>query len=137
MEKILKTGGSRSSVSISTALPGRKLITSKEPRMLTQSEVDLLRQDLRAALNFLGQDEVDDAHHAMQEFGFRTDDFEILEQPHPSPILPGALKGAVVVSRRSNAVHRTYAGGHGSQWPTEFREHLKNGVFGSAIIERT
>jgi hypothetical protein len=31
------------SVSISTALPGRKLITSKEPRMLTQSEVDLLR----------------------------------------------------------------------------------------------
>ena len=35
----------------STALPGRKLATSKTPRMLTPSEVDLLRQDLKAALS--------------------------------------------------------------------------------------
>jgi hypothetical protein len=104
---------------------------------LTRSEAHYLERTADAHTVRSRLIEVDDAHHAMREFGFRTDDFEILEQPHPSPILPGAIKGAVVVSRRSNAVHRTYAGGHGSQWPTEFREHLKNGVFGSAIIERT
>jgi hypothetical protein len=42
-------------------LPGRKLATSNEPRMLTPSEIELLRQDLEAALKFLRQDKIDDA----------------------------------------------------------------------------
>jgi len=45
-----KTGGEKGSGSASTALPGRKLVTSKSPRMLTPFEIDLLRQDLKAAL---------------------------------------------------------------------------------------
>ncbi len=122
--------------SASTALPGRKLVTSKKPRMHTPSEVDLLRQDLRAALTFLGQDEVDDAHHAIRERGFRTDDFEILERPDPSPSLPGPVTGIVVVLRKSNAVRRTYAGGHGSQWAAEFGEDLERGVFGEVRTAR-
>jgi hypothetical protein len=120
----------------STALPGRKLVTSKKPRMLTPSEVDLLRQDLRAALTFLGQDEVDDAHHAIRECGFRTDDFEILERPNPSPSLPGPVTGLVVVLRKSNSVRRIYAGGHASQWPSEFRADLRAGLFGGVSTER-
>jgi hypothetical protein len=53
MVQSLKNGGNEGSASDSTALPGRKLATSKKPRMLTPSEVDLLRQDLRAALKLL------------------------------------------------------------------------------------
>lgn len=48
-----KSGGGKTSGSASIALPGRKLATSKTPRMLTPSEVELLRQDLRAALDLL------------------------------------------------------------------------------------
>jgi hypothetical protein len=44
-----------------TDLPGRKLATSKKPRMLTPSEIEILRQDLRAALKVLRQDKIDDA----------------------------------------------------------------------------
>ena len=49
----LKSGGGKASGSASIALPGRKLATSKTPRMMTPSEVELLRQDLRAALDLL------------------------------------------------------------------------------------
>ena len=48
-----KTGCEKSSPSTSTALPGQKLPTSKRPRMLTSFEIDLLRQDLKAALALL------------------------------------------------------------------------------------
>lgn len=49
----LKCGGGKTSGSDLNTLPGRKLATSKTPRMLTPSEVELLRQDLRAALKLL------------------------------------------------------------------------------------
>jgi hypothetical protein len=42
-----------SSGSASNALPGRKLVTSKSPRMLEPFEIDLLKQDLKAALAHL------------------------------------------------------------------------------------
>ena len=51
MARDLKSDGGKASDSASIALPGRKLATSKTPRMLTPSEVELLRQDLRAALD--------------------------------------------------------------------------------------
>ena len=51
MGETSKTGGGKSSAS--TALPGRKLATSKSPRMLKSSEIELLRQDLKAALAHL------------------------------------------------------------------------------------
>ena len=50
MDKILKSGGNRTSGSASIALPGQKLATSKNPRTLTPSETALLQQDLQAAL---------------------------------------------------------------------------------------
>ena len=53
MEKHLKTGGKKTSDSTSIALPGQKLVTSKKPRMLTPSEIVLLKQDLKMALAHL------------------------------------------------------------------------------------
>lgn len=47
---LTKTGGEKVSGSASTALPGRKLVTSKKPRMLKPFEIELLRQDLKAVL---------------------------------------------------------------------------------------
>jgi hypothetical protein len=52
MDRTLKTGSGKRSDSATTALPGRKLATSKTPRMLTASEIALLRQDLRVALSY-------------------------------------------------------------------------------------
>ena len=50
MAENLKTGGEKGSGSDSAALPGRKLVTSKSPRMLEPFEIALLQQDLKAAL---------------------------------------------------------------------------------------
>ena len=44
MEKNLKTGGSSTSLTASTRLLNQKLGTSPEPRRLTPSEIELLRQ---------------------------------------------------------------------------------------------
>lgn len=44
MVKTWKPGGSPGSVTASTALLNQKLATSNEPRMLTPSEIELLRQ---------------------------------------------------------------------------------------------
>jgi hypothetical protein len=70
--------------------------------MLTPSEIELLRQDLEAALKALGQDEIDDAHTLMRERGFRSDDFEILQKADPLLPFPSAVTGTVMVLRRSN-----------------------------------
>jgi hypothetical protein len=53
MDETSKTGGEKTSGAATTALPGRKLATSKTPRMLKSFEIDLLRQDLKAALAHL------------------------------------------------------------------------------------
>jgi hypothetical protein len=44
MEQNLKTGGLSTSLTISTRLLNQKLGTSPEPRRLTPSEIELLRQ---------------------------------------------------------------------------------------------
>ena len=44
MEQNLKTGGSDTSLTLSTRLLNQKLGTSPEPRRLTPSEIALLRQ---------------------------------------------------------------------------------------------
>jgi hypothetical protein len=51
MDRTSKNGGDKHSGLATIALPGQKLATSKTPRMLTPSEIDLLRQDLKAALS--------------------------------------------------------------------------------------
>lgn len=47
MGQPLKTGGKSGSVTTSTALLNRKLATLQTPRMLTRSEITLLRQSKR------------------------------------------------------------------------------------------
>jgi hypothetical protein len=130
MGQTLKNGGSRVSGSASDALPGRKLATSTTPRMLKPFEIDLLRQDLRAALKLLGQDEADDAYALMREHGFRPGDFEITHHADPSPALPSAIRGTVTLVRKSNRVSRSYEAGDGSSWLVLFESDLKQGVFG-------
>ena len=46
-ERTSRNGGRKSSVSPATAALNRKLGTAPAPRMLTQSELDLLRQSAR------------------------------------------------------------------------------------------
>ena len=53
MDETLKTGGGDPSGLATTALPGRKLAISKTPRMLTPSEIAILREDLKAAVAYL------------------------------------------------------------------------------------
>jgi hypothetical protein len=92
--------------------------------MLTPSEIDLLRQDLQAALKLLGQDEIDDAHALMHDHGFRPDDFEIIQRADHSPTFPSEITGTVTLVRKSNRMAKT-----GSSWLELFDTDLKLGVF--------
>jgi hypothetical protein len=130
MDQSLKSGGSRISGSASSALPGRKLATSKIPRMLTPSEIDLLRKDLQAALKLLGQDEIDNAHALMRDHGFRPDDFEVIQRADPSPAFPSEITGTVTLMRKSNRTAQTYDAGSDSTWLVRFETDLKLGAFG-------
>src|SRR6185312_5172780 len=130
MDPGLKSGGDSVSGSASTALPGQKLATSRKPRMLTPSEIELLRQDLRAALKVLGQDEIDDAHALIREIGLRPADFEILQRADPSASHPGAITGRVTVLRKSSGASMTYQAGTGSHWLEQLETDLKLGAFG-------
>jgi hypothetical protein len=101
--------------------------------MLKPFEIDLLRQDLQAALRLLGQDEIDDAHALMREHGFRSDDFEIIQHADPSPAAPSATTGTVTLVRKSNRMTKTYEAGKDSSWLELFENDLKLGAFGRKI----
>lgn len=126
----MKPGDQKDAGSTLIDLPGRKLAVSKEPRMLTPSEVELLRQDLQAALKVLGQDEIDGVHQLMRRSGFRSSDFEILRGSDPSTPAVTPLTGIATVRRRSNGTARTYTAGRDSSWLLQLENDLKTGLFG-------
>jgi hypothetical protein len=97
--------------------------------MLEPFEIDLLRQDLQAALKLLGQDEIDDAHVLMRDGGFRPDDFKVIQHANPSPDFPSAVTGAVTLVRKGTGVAKTYQTGNGSSWLALFESDLKSGAF--------
>jgi hypothetical protein len=98
--------------------------------MLKPFEIDLLRQDLRAALKLLGQDEIDDAHALMRDHGFRPEDFAIIQQADPSPAFPSPITGTVTLSRKASRMTKTYQAGSGSSWLKHLDADLKLGAFG-------
>jgi hypothetical protein len=131
-----KTGGDKPSDSASIALPGQKLAISKNPRMLTRSEIDLLRRDLKSALEVVGQDEIDDAEGLLHLHGFRREDYAILQRADPSPSFPSSITGTVHVVRKSDHLAKAYRAGSGSSWLAEFERDLKAGVFGLPSLRR-
>jgi len=98
--------------------------------MLKPFEIDLLRQDLQAALKLLGQDEIEDAHALMRDHGFRPVDFEIVQHADPSPAFPSAVTGTVTLIKKSTRMARTYEAGNGSSWLMLFEHDLTQGAFG-------
>lgn len=56
MDKTLNSGGNNNSDLASIALPGRKLATSRKPRMLKPFEIELLQQDMKEALSIEAHD---------------------------------------------------------------------------------
>jgi hypothetical protein len=101
--------------------------------MLKPFEIDLLRQDLQAALRILGQDEIDDAHALMREHGFQSADFEIIPHADPSPAHPSGITGKVTLIQRKTRLSKSYKAGSGSSWLTEFGVDLASGAFGRGI----
>jgi hypothetical protein len=99
--------------------------------MLTPSEIDLLRQDLNAALKVIGQDELDEADTLLRKQGFQPREFEILQEGDPSPVQPGAVAGTVHVIRKNPRVARVYSPGSGTTWLVQFAADIKSGVFGA------
>lgn len=98
--------------------------------MLTPSEIDLLRQDLKSALSVVGQDEIDDARRLVCQQGFRGDDFEFVQQANSSPPYPAAVTGMVLVVRKDMQIEKAYRAGSGSSWLVEFEHDLKSRTFG-------
>ena len=126
----LKSGGGNASGLALIALPGRTLATSKNPRMLTPSEIALLQQDLKAALSVIGPDEIDDARSLIADHGLPSEDFEIMQRPDLSPLQLSAVSGMVICKRKSTGAMKTYCAGHASQWLMLFETDLKSGAFG-------
>jgi hypothetical protein len=90
----------------------------------------LLRQDLKAALKVLGQDEIDDAQSLLKEQGFHSSDFEIIQRADPSPSYPSHVTGTVTVLRKSNQIAKRYEAGSGSTWLEQLEIDLKAGAYG-------
>jgi hypothetical protein len=126
-----KNGGLKVSGLTSIDLPGRKLVTSKIPRMLARSEIELLRQDLNTALKVVGPDEIEDAETLLHENGFSAEEFEIIQQRNPSPTFPSAITGTVVVVRTTSGAAKAYDASSGSPWLMELETDLKAKTFGS------
>jgi len=129
MEKTLKTGGSKNSGLASIGLPGRKLATSRNPRMLIPSEIDLLQQDLKAVIKVVEQDEIDDARELIAAEGFRAEDFDFTQRADSSSESPAPITGTVTLTHKSTGIERTYAAGHCSDWLMQLETDLKSGVF--------
>jgi hypothetical protein len=134
MDKTLKTGGSIASGLASIALPGRKLATSKTPRMLKPFEIALLRQDLRAALTVIGQDEIDDARQLLVSCGYRVGEFEFTQQAGPPPQGVAPISGTVTCSRRATRATRSYVAGHQAPWLKQFEDDLRADAFGPRSV---
>ena len=98
--------------------------------MLKPFEIDLLRQDLQAALKLLGQDEIDDAHALIRDQGFRADDFAIIWDADPPLAFASAVTVKVTLVRKSIQVTKTYEADDGRSWLLLFENDLKQGAFG-------
>ncbi len=99
--------------------------------MLTQSEIELLRQDLSTALKIVGPDEIEDAEALLREHGFSAEQFEIIQQGNPSPAFPSPITGSVIVVRTTHEIAKQYDASSGSPWLIELDTDLKAGAFGS------
>jgi hypothetical protein len=100
--------------------------------MLTPSEIELLRQDLKEALEVVGADEIEDAESLLRENGFRPADFRIFQKGEVSPAYPSPIRGIVIVVHTSSGAAKTYEAGSGSQWLSQLEVDLKSKVFGRA-----
>ena len=98
--------------------------------MLAPSEIELLRQDLKAALEVIGDDEIEDVEALLRSNDFSPGEFEIIQRGDPTPAFPAAITGVVVVVRTSSGAAKTYDAGHNSTWLLQFEGDLKAGVFG-------
>lgn len=97
--------------------------------MLTPSEIALLRQDLKAAIEVVGQDEIDDAYSLIHRYGYLVQDFEILQKGDDLPAFPAPVTGFVVIVRKSNGMTKRYEAGSGSTWLMQLDGDLKARAF--------
>jgi hypothetical protein len=81
-------------------------------------------------LQALGPDEIADAHAAIADLGFRSNDFDITERADPSSGRPAPVTGKVTVARKSNGVSKTYAAGNCSLWLSQLESDLNANHFG-------
>jgi len=84
---------------------------------------------LKAAIEVVGQDEIDDAYSLIHRYGYATQDFEILQKGDPTPAFPAATTGIVVVVRKSNGMTKRYEAGHRSSWLLQLDTDLKSRAF--------
>ncbi len=74
--------------------------------------------------------EREDFTQAINRNGLDVDDFELTEQRDPpigTDVQP--ITGQVTIRRKSTGAEKIYAAGHGSSWPAEFEQDLRQGFF--------
>jgi len=69
---------------------------------------------------------------ALHELGYREEDFDLSERSDPLPCAwIMAISGEAVIKCIKTGITRYYRAGEGSNWPAEFADDLKNGMFGT------
>jgi len=61
--------------------------------------------------------------------------FAITQRSDPSPTVPGAITGRVLLMRKSNQMAKSYEASHDSSWLILFDEDLKCGIFGARVLK--
>jgi len=82
-------------------------------------------------LRVLRPDEIADAHAAIADLGFRSNDFDIAERADPSPVRLASVTGKVTMARKSNGVAKTYATGNCSPWLLQLDSDLNANHYGA------
>jgi hypothetical protein len=79
------------------------------------------------------ESEREDYLFSIASLGYSASDFELTEYPDSRSTEGNAfIQGTVEISRKSNNRRETYSAGHGSSWPAEFHDDLRQGKFGRA-----
>ncbi len=76
------------------------------------------------------ESEMEDFKKSISDIGLDVVDFEIKKQEDTmkgTEVQP--ITGTITICRKSTRKEKTYRAGHGSTWPVEFSDDLKNGIF--------
>ena len=83
-------------------------------------------------MSVVSPSEWEDFKALLSAHGFSESDFDVKEvEDGPSTVEPSPNRGTLTITRKQNALSRTYRVGHMSEWLSDFEDDLIGGAFGA------